>query len=86
MTRDDLISILSAKKFNCMNDMAEYFEERGFEVNIEDANWECLFVTFVNSTDKLEFSSMYDPWLNTWSVFVIDLDNLAESADEIKLR
>lgn len=52
MTRDDLINILSAKKFNCMSDMAEYFKEQGFMVKIEDVNWECLYVSFTNSTDN----------------------------------
>ena len=86
MTRDDLISILSTKKFDCMNDMAEYFEKCGFEYEIEDANWECLSVRFINNTDKLDFSSIYDPWLNKWEVLVYDLDNPFNKAEVIKIK
>ncbi len=86
MTRDDLINILSAKKFNCMSDMAEYFKEQGFMVKIEDVNWECLYVSFTNSTDKLDFSSMYDPWRNIWIVVVNEWGNPFEDGDEIHLR
>ena len=86
MTRDDLISILSTKKFNCMNDMAEYFEKCGFEYEIEDVNWECLSVRFMNGVDKLDFSSIYDPWLNTWRVVVYEWDSPFDDEYEIELR
>ena len=86
MTRDDLISILSTKKFDCMDNMAEYFEKCGFECEIEDVNWECLSVRFINGTDKLDFSSIYDPWRNTWRVVVYEWDSPFEDENEIKIR
>ena len=86
MTRDDLISILSTKKFNCMDDMAEYFEKCGFDCEIEDVNWECLSVRFINGTDKLDFSSIYDPWRNTWRAVVYEWDSPFEDEYEIQLR
>lgn len=86
MTRDDLISILKTKKFNSMSDMTEYFEKCGFDYEIESANWECLSVRFINGTDKLDFSSIYDPWLNTWEVLVNEWDSPFDDGYEIKLR
>ena len=86
MTKEELKENFEVKKFDCMHDMAEYFEKCGFEYEIESVNWECLSVRFINSVDKLDFSSIYDPWLNTWEVLINEWDSPFDDGYEIKLR
>lgn len=86
MTRDDLISILKTKKFDCMNDMAEYFEKCGFEYEIEDAELDALTVRFIHNADKLEFLSIFNPWHNTWRAVVQEYGDISEDEETIQLR